>query len=356
MGGVAAHNGGEESLRCNSPRERILIMISAGLRKKRSKKRILIAAIIGVVLIYTIVSLVVAFPFSNILFLPHPGDVPSLTTRDAANVRNTWVRDDSVEVDTLTIASAAGPKPIRLSAWWIHQGKSDGKSSIVFLAGSGGLEPALFEDEIQLMTGDGFNCLLLDQRGYGSSQGELLSHGWFERDDFSAVVDTLAARYGIDRNRIGIWAISMGASNAVDIAAAHPEIHDMLLFAPWSTPQVMAANFVSRSYSIPTVLLQFPVWVAIRIGTMRNRGRILDPAEEATRVHARVLVVYGDQDDITNPALIERLYQSLAGKKDRVIISAAHHNDLIRTMGQPRYLETLRNFFAPMRAGSGSRP
>jgi pimeloyl-ACP methyl ester carboxylesterase len=312
-------------------------------------KRILVPVVI-LVLVYVVLSVIIAFPFSNVLFKPpaRPGGVPSLTESDAQALREHWTRDDSVQVDVLTVPSAAGPKPIELSAWWVFRDSSRGKPTVVFLAGNGGLGAANFEDEVQLLTSMGFNCLLLDQRGYGASMGELLTHGWFERGDFAAVIDTLTNRYGADPGRVGIWGISMGASNAVDIAAARPETKAILLFAPWSTPQVMAVNYIGRTYPVPRFLLRFPAWAAIQVGTHRYHGHILDPAVEAAKVRCHAAVVSGDADDITAPELTDKLFQALAGEKERVVVPGAHHNDLLSTMGQPRYLELLKTFFAPL--------
>ena len=312
-------------------------------------RRVLGRSVFVLALLYVLLSLALAVPFSNILFKPHAprGAAPSLTMPGAEAVRARWA-GEGLQVDALRVESAAGPAPIELSAWWIFHDSSRGKPTVAFLTGTGGLDPADFEDKVRLMAGRGFNCLLLDQRGYGASDGQLLSHGWHERGDFAAVVDALTSRYGIDPRRIGIWGISMGASNAVAIAAARPETRAILLYAPWSDPLSMAVRYVSRSYSVPKPLLYLPVWTAIRIGAWRNGGGALDPAEEARKVRCRALVVRGDRDEITPAELTDRLFQSLAGPKELVVVPGAHHNDLLDVMGTERYLEQMSAFFGPL--------
>ncbi|MCI0329663.1 MAG: alpha/beta hydrolase [candidate division Zixibacteria bacterium] len=309
------------------------------------------------VLIYLLLSLVLAVPFSNLLFKPPalPGGVPSLVMPGANKVREVWMGAYNLQVDILTISSTAGPNPIQLSAWWVYRDSSSGKPTVAFLAGNGGLDPVAFDDEVRLCSRMGFNCLLLDQRGYGASAGELLSHGWYERGDFAAVLDTIAGRYCIDTGRIGVWGYSMGASNVVCLAARRPGIKRILLYAPWSDPLPMAVHYVWRSYSVPRFLLYFPVWMAIQIGTWRNEGGILDPAEEAGKVRCPALVVYGEADDIVPPELAEGLYRSLAGPKERVVVPGAQHNDLFAVMGRERYLEQLRDFFSPLLAAEPGR-
>ncbi len=298
-------------------------------------------------LVYVLLGLVLAVPFSNLLFHPpeKPGGINSLTQPGAEKIPASWMDRFRLKVDVLSITSTAGPRPIRLSAWWVYRDSTSTKPTVAFLAGNAGLNPAAFEDEIRLCCDMGFNCLLMDWRGYGASSGELLTYGWYDRGDFTAVVDTLVGRYGIDTNQIGIWGYSMGASNVVAIAAERPEIKAVLLYAPWSDPLPMAVHYVWRSYSVPKFLLYFPVWTAIKIGTWRNHGGVLDPAEEAKKVHCPTMVVHGDVDDIVPPELTERLFHSLSGPKELVVIPGAQHNDLFEVIGQERYLEQMRRFF-----------
>ncbi|MCI0404543.1 MAG: S9 family peptidase, partial [candidate division Zixibacteria bacterium] len=276
-----------------------------GQRNQRRWPKRLFGIFARIVLIYILLSLVLAVPFSNLLFHPPAKRraVDSLTQPGAEKIPPLWKDQYGVNVDALSITSTAGPKPVELSAWWVYRDSTRGKPTVAFLAGNAGLNPAAFADEIRLSCDMGFNCLLMDWRGYGASAGELLTYGWYDRGDFDAVVDTIVERYDIDTMQIGIWGYSMGASNVVAIAALRPEIKALLLYAPWSDPLPMAVHYVWRSYSVPKILLYFPVWTAIKIGTWRNAGGVLDPAEEAKKVHCPVMVVHGDIDDIVPPEL-----------------------------------------------------
>ncbi|HXF48009.1 MAG TPA: alpha/beta fold hydrolase [Verrucomicrobiae bacterium] len=320
-------------------------------RKKHWLKRPF-GLLLRIALIYFLLGLVLAVPFSNLLFHPpaHRKMIDSLTQPGAEKIPSLWKERYGVNVDVLSVTSTAGPKPVQLSAWWVCRDSTRNKPTVAFLAGNAGLNPAAFEDEIRLCCEMGFNCLLMDWRGYGASAGALLTYGWYDRGDFDAVLDTLVGRYGIDTLQIGIWGYSMGASNVVAIAAERPEIKALLLYAPWSDPLPMAVHYVWRSYSVPKFLLYFPVWTAIKIGTWRNKGGVLDPAEEAKKVRCPVMVVHGDIDDIVPPELTRRLFNSLSGPKELVVIPGAQHNDLFQVIGQERYLGQMKNFFLPLLA------
>src|SRR5262245_49571136 len=147
-------------------------------------------------LVYVLLSLVAAVPFSTILIKPH-AHASSLLKPEAEQLRKQWVSEKNLRVEVLSIISDAGPEMIKLSGWWIFRDTSSNKPTVIFLAGNGGMNPKSFEDKVLFLIGSGFNCFLLDQRGYGASAGELLSHGYYERQDFTAVENRLKNRYGI---------------------------------------------------------------------------------------------------------------------------------------------------------------
>jgi pimeloyl-ACP methyl ester carboxylesterase len=134
----------------------------------------------------------------------------------------------------------------------------------------------------------------------------------------------------------------------VKIAATHPEIKALLLYAPWSNPLPMAVHFVGLTFSAPKVLMYFPIWTALKVGSWRTHGDLLDPAEEAKKIRCNVLVVHGDADEIVPPELTDRLFNSLAGPKQLVVIHGAHHNDLLDVIGREKYLEQMKRIYFPL--------
>src|SRR5262245_27059404 len=142
------------------------------------------------VLVYVVLSLILAIPFSNMLLKPH-SSAKSLLDPDAEQFRKKWIAENNLKVDVLDIVSDSGPKLIKLSGWWISKDTPANKPTVIFLAGNGGMPPAKLEDKVIFLTTSGFNCFLLDQRGYGASKGELLTHGWYEREDFTFVENRL---------------------------------------------------------------------------------------------------------------------------------------------------------------------
>jgi len=71
---------------------------------------------------------------------------------------------------------------------------------------------------------NGFNVLVYDQRGSGSSPRGSSSLGLREPDDLLAALDFLQSRPEVNRDRLGIWGVDVGARAALLAAATRPEV------------------------------------------------------------------------------------------------------------------------------------
>jgi pimeloyl-ACP methyl ester carboxylesterase len=107
-------------------------------------------------------------------------------------------------------------------------------------------------------------------------------------------------------------------------------------------------HYICLTFAAPKFLMYFPTWTALNVGSWRTHGELLDPAEEAKKIRCPVMVVHGDLDDIVPPELTDRLFKSLAGPKQLVVIPGAHHNDLLDMIGREKYLDQLKRAFAPL--------
>jgi pimeloyl-ACP methyl ester carboxylesterase len=81
----------------------------------------------------------------------------------------------------------------------------------------------------------GFMALAFDYRHWGDSPGEprSLMSAQRQRQDWRSALGTLRARQGVDRDRVGLWAFSLGTGHAQSIAADGEEgIAALVLVAP----------------------------------------------------------------------------------------------------------------------------
>lgn len=118
---------------------------------------------------------------------------------------------------------------VSLGGWWI-QGRADAPALILAHDRSGsradllGLAAKLSEPK--------YSVLLIDFRGHGSSQGTS-SFGVLEKRDLLGAVDWVCARPHVDRTRLGIVGIGMGAHAAILAAAERPQVRCLALDTPY---------------------------------------------------------------------------------------------------------------------------
>ncbi|MBM4109056.1 MAG: alpha/beta fold hydrolase [Phycisphaerae bacterium] len=160
----------------------------------------------------------------------------------------------------------------------------------------------------------GFHVLLFDYRGYGRSSSAPFLRRSLLAIDTEAALDALLQRPDVDRANIGIYAVSLGAAPALDVAARRPEIKAAALVSPFSTWRAVAADHVP---------LLGPLLIA--------RG--MDPVNLAPRLaHRPLLLVHGVNDSIILPRhsdLIESAARAAGVRVTKALIPDADHNAII---------------------------
>jgi fermentation-respiration switch protein FrsA (DUF1100 family) len=187
-----------------------------------------------------------------------------------------------------------------LVAW--HIAPAAGRPLILYFHGNGGgLE--LRNERFRELTRTGLGLLAIEYRGYGGSSGSPSEEG-LHRDAEAGYETALAL--GATPKNIVVMGESLGSGVAVALAARH-DVGAVVLDSPFSSiVDVAAVHF----WMFPVRLL------------MRDRFRS-DRAIGA--IHAPLLVVHGDRDDVTPIRLAEKLF-ALANEPKRFIrVEGAGH-------------------------------
>ncbi len=105
-----------------------------------------------------------------------------------------------------------------------HLAKSGATPSAVVALGAlvAGLTDTL--EQAVVLAEHGYGVLMMDARGHGLSAGRAMDFGWYGDADLRAGVDFLTAQQEVDRARIGVVGLSMGAEEAIGAAAGDPRI------------------------------------------------------------------------------------------------------------------------------------
>ncbi len=126
--------------------------------------------------------------------------------------------DFLMRADDVTFQSTDG---VSLTGWLIH---GDREAPAIILCHDLGESKSVFLDTAVPLQRAGYNLLLFDFRGHGTSGGKESTLGSQERYDVLGGIDFLRARRDLASDRMGIWGVGMGAYAAVLAAQERKQV------------------------------------------------------------------------------------------------------------------------------------
>lgn len=153
----------------------------------------------------------------------------------------------------------------------------------------------------------GYGLLLVEYRGYAGNPGQPTEQGFYR--DGRAFVDWLKAT-GVQESDIIVSGESIGSGVAVQMALDYPEIHSLILEAPFTSAVDVAADL----YCFLPVRLM-----------MKDR---YDNLSKIAQVKSPVIIVHGDRDTIIPYTHGKKLFDSVVGAKFMITVDGGGHNDL----------------------------
>ena len=185
---------------------------------------------------------------------------------------------------------------ITLQGWYIF-GREE-KPTLIFVHGIGSVRSG--DRSVALasrLVENGFNVLMFDLRGHGSSGGDQVSGGYFEQWDVLGALDFLEGR-GIPPHRIGLVGFSMGAATAVLAAAREPAIGALVADSPYARASDLIAHEAARKtvfpswitpIFVPTSVLMANWFYGIDLGSLVPEDAVVD-------LPYPILVIHGTGD------------------------------------------------------------
>ena len=139
---------------------------------------------------------------------------------------------------------------------------------------------------------------MFDLRGRGSSEGDKVSGGYFERWDVLGAFDYLVER-GVDPARTGLMGFSMGAATSILAAAEEPGITALAADSPFANASELIAREAARKTPIPGWLtpIFIPAAKLMAKGIYGIDIGELVPEQAVTHLNYPVLVIHGTADE-----------------------------------------------------------
>lgn len=247
---------------------------------------------------------------------------------------------------------------VRIGALWVPTVAPAGselaqtrRPTVVLLHGYGQTRDSLLP-QAELVVNAGFNALIVDFRGHGTSAGEVAALGTLDANDVLGAMDYLNTRSDVDNSRIGLQGVSMGAAAGVIAAAQDLRVRGVIAEEPVSSLHDAVWTAYRERLSLPAFLFRdITLWlVERRLGQPLSQ---VSPTEAAARLTPRPLLVIDHAGEApVEPGGAERLLNA-AGEPKELWVSPIYKPDGNGSPVSPAYATRVLGFW---RASFGLQP
>lgn len=233
---------------------------------------------------------------------------------------------------------------LMLRGWYIA---AEGEGpTLLFVHGIGGVRSGDNAVELASMLVErGFDVLMFDLRGHGSSDGDRVSGGDHERQDVLGALDFLEGR-GVALRDVGVLGFSMGAGTAVLAMAEKPEVRALVLDSPYAS----ASDRIAHEIGVRSV---FPAWIApVFVPGTKLVARLffdidigaLVPERVVADLDYPVLVIHGEADTRVPVEHGIRVHMASHPDSELWLLEGVDHVDAFLTDPE-EYIERVASYF-----------
>lgn len=210
----------------------------------------------------------------------------------------------SIPYEQVNIVSYDGTK---ISARYYHV--SDDSTIQIQVHGYRGIAIRDFCGGNKLARENGYNTLLIDQRGHGDSKGKAITFGIKESKDVLCWIDYVVKRFGKDC-KIVLCGVSMGASSIL-LASQNKlpsNVKAIVADCPFSSAKDIIIK-VMKDMKLPAKLCYPFVCLSARIyGKFSLKDG--DVTEAIKKCQIPVLLIHGEKDELVPAKMSVQMYES----------------------------------------------
>ena len=181
----------------------------------------------------------------------------------------------------------------------------------------------------------GHSVLLLDLRGHGGSQGSRTTLGGREQADVRAAMAFLRDA-GLARAGLGLLGHSMGAVAVLLAAAGEPDVHAVIVEAPYDTYRNTIAHHARLLYHLPEWTPLIPTAIAFAELWADFDADAVDAVAAARRVRAPLFAIADGDDPRMPEAVVRRVYDAHPGPKRFWVAAGVGHVGAVQLADYPQ--------------------
>lgn len=197
---------------------------------------------------------------------------------------------------------------------------------------------------------EGYNLLIIDQRGQGESEGEVMTMGILERKDCHTWLKWLEENTDATTLPVYFMGISMGATTVL-MAAGEPMpsyVKGIIADCGYTTPYDMLFNYGHKAYHIP----DFPLMRMFNQYCKKHAGidlREYSTLEAMETAEVPIYFVHGKGDTFVPCEMTIEAYNAYDGPKRLLLVDDAPHG-MSFLFDKERYVSGAHAFFAECEA------
>ncbi len=193
---------------------------------------------------------------------------------------------------------------VQLLGWYLPgEGPSaDDSSHVIFVHGLSSVRSGGDGEALELasrLVAESYNVLLFDLRGHGSSEGDKVSGGYFERWDVLGAYDYLVEYRGATAGRVGLLGYSMGAVTSILASVEEPGIEAIVADSPFAAATDLIVQEASRKTPFPEWLIPafIPVTSLMAQAIYGIDIGALNAEKAVVQLDYPLLIIHGEEDE-----------------------------------------------------------
>jgi fermentation-respiration switch protein FrsA (DUF1100 family) len=189
----------------------------------------------------------------------------------------------------------------------------------------------------------GYNCLLVDCRGHGKSEGKSISMGWLDRLDVADWIRNLVQKH--PDARIALHGISMGGATVMMTTgeALPPNVKAIVEDCGYTSVWDIFTYQLRQLFRLPP----FPVmYAANNVVELRDKYnmRTASAVNQLAKTELPVFFIHGDTDTFVPYAMLDQVYNAkTAGVKEKWTVPGAGHG-MAMFMDPDLYMDKVSHF------------
>lgn len=284
---------------------------------------IILLCVVGLIVLFLLICVIdAAIAFYSPIIMQNKIDVgPALPHADSLLKK---LIDKALEVDKIEYEDCftESVDKLKLHARF-YKGKED-KPYVILMHGYRGLGVRDFAFVIPMLINEGYNVLLVDQRGCSESQGHATTFGIRERQDARRWIYYLLNKFGKNIS-IVLYGISMGGATVLMTAdlSLPRSVKCIVSDCPYTTPKDIIKK-VCKTSKLPSTISFFFLRIAAYL-LLKLDIESSSALEAVKHTDIPILLLHGESDDFVPCEMSRIIEDNCFGPVERYTFPDAEH-------------------------------